>query len=110
VGRLDLLRRCGRLDFRFMDRDTVDEIKRAFGVIAEDLRSDVRAVAEGQAQLRGEFDGFREEFNTFRVEVRKEFDTFRADVRNEFEQTRETIRLSHGELERRIVDLETGTS
>src|SRR5262245_21979361 len=45
-----------------MDSDTVEEIKRHFGVIAEDLRSDIRAVAEGQDLLREELstrmDGF----------------------------------------------------
>jgi hypothetical protein len=73
-----------------MDRESVEEIKRHFGIVAEELRGDIRAVAEGQTRLRGDFD-------TFRVEVRKEF-----------EETRAMIRLSYGELERRIVDLETG--
>ena len=42
-----------------MDRETVDEIKRHFGIVAEDLRSDIRAVAEGQQNLRREFESFR---------------------------------------------------
>ena len=34
-----------------MDSETVEEIKRHFGVVAEGLRSDIRAVAEGQVLL-----------------------------------------------------------
>jgi hypothetical protein len=39
-----------------MDSDTVEEIKRHFGIIAEGLRSDVRAVAEGQELLATKVD------------------------------------------------------
>lgn len=35
-----------------MDSDTVEEIKRHFGIIAEGLRSDIRVIAEGQDLLR----------------------------------------------------------
>ena len=35
-----------------MDSETVEEIKRHFGVVAEDLRSDIRVIAEGQDLLR----------------------------------------------------------
>ncbi len=72
-----------------MDHETVEEIKRHFGVVAEDLRSDSRALAEGQA------------------EIRREMDAFRADVTQEFEETRSLIRLSYGELDRRVKGLET---
>jgi len=40
-----------------MDRETVEEIKRHFGVVAEGLRTDIRAVAEGQSRLAERFDG-----------------------------------------------------
>ena len=72
-----------------MDRETVDEIKRHFGVVAEELRSDIRAVAEGQSEMR------------------REMDAFRADVAREFEETRALLRLSYGELDRRVTGLET---
>jgi len=39
-----------------MDSETVEEIKRHFGVIAEDLRSDIRGVAEGQVLLTTRID------------------------------------------------------
>lgn len=37
-----------------MDRETVEEIKRHFGIVVEDVRSDVRGVAEGVDALRDE--------------------------------------------------------
>jgi uncharacterized protein YceH (UPF0502 family) len=72
-----------------MDRETVEEIKRHFGVVAEDLRDEIRAVAEGQQDLRRELDGFR------------------GEVTREFEETRALIRLSYGELDRRVRGLES---
>jgi predicted RNase H-like nuclease (RuvC/YqgF family) len=72
-----------------MDHDTVEEIKRHFGVVVEDLRSENRALAEGQA------------------EIRREIGAFRTDVTREFEETRSLIRLSYGELDRRVKSLET---
>ena len=52
-----------------MDREGIDEIKRRFGVLQEELRSDVRAVAEGQEALR--------------VEMRRELSAVRAELANE---------------------------
>ena len=72
-----------------MDHEAVEEIKRHFGIVVEDLRSDSRALAEGQA------------------EIRREIGAFRADVAQEFEETRALIRLSYGELDRRVKSLET---
>jgi hypothetical protein len=72
-----------------MDRETVDEIKRHFGVVAEELRSDIRAVAKGQSEMR------------------REMDAFRAELAREFEETRALLRLSYGELDRRVTGLET---
>lgn len=67
-----------------MDRDTIDEIKRHFGIFAEQLRGDVRAVADGQ-------DGLREGLVALRGEVAREFD-----------ETRGLLRLSYAELDRRV--------
>ena len=50
-----------------MDRETAEEIKRHFNVVAESLRSDIRTVAEGlegfQDRVSAEFKGVREEFS-----------------------------------------------
>ena len=72
-----------------MDDQTVEEIKRHFGIVAEGVRGDIRALAEGQ------------------LEIRREMGVFRADVSREFEETRALIRLSYGELDRRVKGLET---
>ena len=53
-----------------MDRETVEEIKRHFGVVAEGLRADVRAVAEGQQALR---ETFARELQAFRQETPPQF-------------------------------------
>ena len=72
-----------------MDRETVDEIKRHVGVVIEGLYDRIGTVAEGLESHR------------------EEFQSFRGDVAREFEETRALIRLSYGELERRVRTLET---
>ena len=74
---------------RFMDPQCVDEIKRDFGVVAEQLRSDVQQVAEGQQLLRSEVD------------------TLRSEMASEFKEVKALLRLSYAELERRVVTIET---
>src|SRR5512133_3728801 len=100
-----------------MDRETVDEVKRHFGIVAEDLRSDVRAVAEGQQgiaeglqRLEGKQDGFEakveHQLDAFRAEMHAEFAAVRGETTREFEETRALIRLSYSELDRRMRGLE----
>ncbi len=71
-----------------MDADAVDEIKRHFSVVAEDLRSDVRAVAEAVSAHRAEF--------------HREI----AGVRTELDEVKGMIRLSYAEIDRRVRTLE----
>jgi chromosome segregation ATPase len=71
-----------------MDRETVEELKRHFGLVAEQVRSDVRAVAEGQQDLR------------------RQVSEIRVDLVRESEETRALIRLSYGEIDRRVRGLE----
>ena len=42
-----------------MTKKEADDVKRLFGVVAEDLRSDIRQVAEGVGLLNERFDGLR---------------------------------------------------
>lgn len=72
-----------------MDRDTAEEIKRHFNVVAESLRTEIRAVAEAQTATNERLD---------RLEIR---------IGEESSETRAMIRLSFGELDRRIRSLET---
>ena len=71
-----------------MARETVDEIKRQFGGVSEQSRSDVRAVAEALDLLR--------------TDVGRRFE----EVGHEFEETRALIRLSYTELDRRVRTIE----
>ena len=72
-----------------MDQESVEEIKRHFGIVVEGLHDRIGAVAEGQGAHR------------------EELQSFRGDVAHEFEETRALIRLSYGELDRRVRTLET---
>ena len=98
-----------------MDHETVEEIKRHFGIVVEDVRGEVRLVAEGVGALReemhGEFETARAEtaweFETVRAETAREFKSAKAETAREFEETRSLIRLSYSELDRRVKGLET---
>jgi hypothetical protein len=75
-----------------MARETAEDIKRHFSVVTESLRSDIRTIAEGlvgfQDSVSAEFKGVREEFN----------------------EVKSMIRLSFGELDRRMRTLENDVS
>ena len=72
-----------------MDRETTDEIKRHFNVVAEGLRSEIRTVAEGLAATNEKID---------RLESR---------IAEELSEIKAMIRLSFGELDRRMRSLES---
>jgi hypothetical protein len=75
-----------------VNKDEAEDIKRHFRVIAEQLRSDVRQVAEGQQLIRGEVDALH------------------AEMTPEFKEVKSFIRLSYAELEHRIVTIESEPS
>jgi len=72
-----------------MDRETVDEIKRHFNVVAEGLRSEISTVAEGLTATNEKID---------RLEAR---------ITEELTEIKAMIRLSFGELDRRMRSLES---
>ena len=67
-----------------MDRETAEDIKRHFDVVGESLRSDIRTVAEGFASTSERLD---------RIE---------SAMSEKFSELEVMIRLSFGELARRI--------
>ena len=71
-----------------MDSETVEEIKRHFNVVGEGLRSEMRALAEGLDATNERIDGVL------------------SRMAEEFRDMRAVIRLSFGELDRRIHSLE----
>ncbi|HEX9148989.1 MAG TPA: hypothetical protein VF958_07490, partial [Thermoanaerobaculia bacterium] len=88
-----------------MDHETVEEIKRHFNVVAEGLRSDIRLVIEGLAANTDRLDGVDVRLDGIDVRLDRletGFDGFESRVAAEFTETRAMVRLSYGELERRI--------
>ncbi len=75
-----------------MDHETAEEIKRHFNVVAEDLRSEIRTVAEGF------------------IATNESLDRMESRMAEEFSEIKAMIRLSFGELDRRIRSLETDVS
>jgi len=75
-----------------MDREAIDEIKRYFGVVTEQLRADVRLVAESVA--------------TMAESNRAQF----AAVREEIAEVKAMINLSYRELDGRLRSLESDVS
>ncbi|MGH9365584.1 MAG: hypothetical protein ACRD1B_10035 [Thermoanaerobaculia bacterium] len=69
-----------------MDRETTEEIKRHFGVVADGLRSEIRLVAEG--------------LTAFREESKRDNEALRLEMRAEFDEVKSMIRFSHAELDR----------
>jgi len=72
-----------------MDHEMAEEIKRHFNVVAEDLRSEIRTVAEGF------------------IVTNERLDRMESRMAEEFSEVKAMIRLSFGELDRRIRSLET---
>jgi hypothetical protein len=70
-----------------MDRETAEEIKRHFGVVADGLRSEIRIVAEG--------------LTAFREESKRDTEALGQEMRSEFSEVKAMIRFSHAELEAR---------
>src|SRR5262249_41248641 len=71
-----------------MDRETADEIKRHFGVVADGLRSRIQLVAEGLSAFHGE--------------SKRDSEAHRREMRTEFDEVKSMIRFAHAELDRRV--------
>ena len=69
-----------------------DDLKRHFDVVGESLRSDIRLVAEGVAGLDGKFT--------------PEFVTVREEIREQTGEVKSLLRVSYGDLDRRVQALE----
>jgi hypothetical protein len=86
-----------------VDRDTVDEIKRHFGVVVEGLESRIAAVAEGVDRLNERFDG--QESRLGGLESR--FERLESQMHAGFAELRSMIQASHAQTDRRLTALET---
>jgi hypothetical protein len=72
-----------------MEKGEIEEIKRHFGVVAEGLRSEIRQIAEGVAN------------------VDEKLERFRREVHADFKEVKAMIKFSYSELDGRITALES---
>ncbi|MEX0880188.1 MAG: hypothetical protein WEF99_07160 [Thermoanaerobaculia bacterium] len=86
-----------------------EDIKRHFSVVAEGLRSEIRTLAEGLGanndrldRFEGRFDGLEGRLDRFESRL----DRIESRMVEEFGEIKAMIRLSFGELDRRIRSLE----
>lgn len=93
-----------------MDRETVEEIKRHFGVVAEGLHSDIRGIAEGQDLIRERLDGVdtrlgRVETRLDHVEVRLDHVEARlGGLEGRMDGLTDVVQRVHSELTGRLND------
>jgi len=107
-----------------MESHEVEEIKRHFDVIAESLRGDIKAIAEGHSLLNEKLDilreenakehrGLHQEINTLREEnakehrgLHQEINTLREENAKEHKEILSELKLSYTELNHRVSTLE----
>jgi hypothetical protein len=81
-----------RQEIRAGDSQTREELRRDFGIIAESLRGDIRAVAEG--------------FDMVNQKVDREVTRLEKKMDDGFAETQDMIRFGYGNLDRRVTALE----
>jgi hypothetical protein len=67
-----------------MDRETADEIKRHFNVVAEGLRSGIRTVAEGVGANSDRLDSLDGRLDRLESRIAEEFGEVKAMIRLSF--------------------------
>jgi predicted nuclease with TOPRIM domain len=95
-----------------------DDIKRHFDVVAEDLRSDIRMVAEGVAmnterldRVDARLDGVDRRLDRVEGKVGRlegEVHASRDEMRQGFAELRSKVQPPNSELDRRLTTLEAG--
>jgi len=86
-----------------MTSEEHEDMKRLFGVVTEDLRSQIQQMAEGVTANGDALERFHNEFDTFRTQTTREFGAVRAEtsagfaaVRSEAKAFREETARSFG--------------
>jgi hypothetical protein len=93
-----------------MDRETVDEIKRHFDVVAEGLESKIQAVAEGVGLANERIDSLGQQIDGLdrRMDgLDQRMDGLEQEMRAGFAELRATVKVSHAETDRRLTALES---
>jgi len=83
-----------------------EEIKRHFDVVAEDLKDEIKLVAEGYSLLSEKIDGLREENAEEHATLNKRIDGLRKENAEEHQEILSAVKFSYAELDHRIVALE----
>ncbi|MEA1963573.1 MAG: hypothetical protein U9O41_00335 [Candidatus Aerophobetes bacterium] len=89
-----------------MESHEVEEIKRHFDVIAESLRADIKAIAEGHIILNRKMDILREQNQKEHKEIRQDLNTLREQNQKEHKEILSEVKSSYAELNRRVNILE----
>lgn len=89
-----------------MEDKIAEEIKRHFDVVAEDLKDEIKLVAEGYSLLSEKIDGLREENAEEHAILNKRIDGLREENAKEHQEILSAIKFSYAELDHRIVALE----
>lgn len=97
-----------------MDNDTAEEIKRHFDVVAEGLRAELRAEIRDVKRhsdvlaesLRGEIRLVAEGVAGLDQKFTQEFVAVREEIRDQIGEVKSLIRVSCGDLDRRVQALE----
>ncbi len=78
-----------------MESHEVEEIKRHFDVVAESLRSDIKAIAEGHGVLNRKIDNLHEKLNVLREENQREHKMMMEWGKKEHKEMREENKREH---------------
>ena len=89
-----------------MEDKTAEEIKRHFDVVAEDLKDEIKLVAEGHSILNRKLDVLRKENAEEHAALNERIDELRKENAEEHREILSAIKFSYAELDHRIVTLE----
>ncbi len=64
-----------------MDRETAEDIKRHFNVVAEGLRSDIRTLAEGLGATNDRLDATNDRLDRIESRIEQEFTEVKTMIR-----------------------------
>jgi len=84
----------------------VEEIKRYFDVVAESLRGDIKAIAEGHIISNRKIDDLREQNEKEHKELRQDLNILREQNEKEHKEILSEVKSSYGDLNHRVSILE----
>jgi len=89
-----------------VENKIAEEIKRHFDVVAEDLKDEIKLVAEGYSLLNEKIDELRKENAEEHAILNKRMGELRKENAEEHQEILSAVKFSYAELDQRIVALE----